>query len=170
MKFSKDSLRIDAGQVAEELAQSVQHQIRRQLKKAGAVVGISGGLDSSVVLALCAKALGPKRVLGVMMPERDSSPDSQELAQSLADLNSVVASKFTLIDATRILLRHGPQGGNLDDVKVLDTLIASTDMVAADAYATTLFGFKPEDIRSTVAAHEMGLGEMNLDKVKIVNV
>ena len=85
MKFNKNSLKIDAGQVAEELARSVRKQIRDDLKKAGAVIGISGGLDSSVVVALCVKALGPERVVGIMMPEKDSSPDSKTLAQDLAD-------------------------------------------------------------------------------------
>ncbi len=94
----------------------------------------------------------------------------KELAQSLADLNMVVAPRLTVIDATRILLAHGPQGGNLEDVKTLDTIIASADIVAADAYATTLFGLKPQDLPSTVAAHESGLGEMNLEKIKVVKV
>ncbi|UCG61427.1 MAG: NAD(+) synthase [Candidatus Zixiibacteriota bacterium] len=85
MKFNKESLKIDARLVSEQLAETILKQVRVTLKKAGAVVGISGGLDSSVVLALCAKALGPDRVVGVMMPETDSSPDSQQLAQALAD-------------------------------------------------------------------------------------
>ena len=70
----------------------------------------------------------------------------------------------------RILLDNGPQGGDLRDVKVLDTLVASADPVAADAFATTLFGLQPKDIDSTVAAHALGLGEMNLAKMKIVTV
>ena len=53
---------------------------------------------------------------------------------------------------------------------MLDTLIASADTVAADAYATTLFGMKPEELGSTVAAAKLGLGEMDLAKVKIVEV
>lgn len=85
MKFHKDSLIFDAQSAAEQLAQTMRRQIRGTLRKAGAVVGISGGIDSSVVLALCAKALGPERVLGIMMPERDSSPDSLTLARGLAD-------------------------------------------------------------------------------------
>jgi NAD+ synthase len=85
LKFNKDSLKIDAGRVAEELSRTLRKQIRDELKKAGAVVGISGGLDSSVVVALCVKALGPERVVGIMMPEEDSSPDIQTLAQDLAD-------------------------------------------------------------------------------------
>jgi uncharacterized protein (DUF362 family) len=73
-----------------------------------------------------------------------------------------------VIDATRILTAHGPQGGDLRDVRIVNKVIASTDIVAADAYATTLFGLKPADIGTTVAAYRKGLGEMNLDKVRIV--
>ena len=105
-------------------------------------------------------------VMGVMGGRRGKI--HREIGQSLADLNHVVRPKVTVIDATRILLRHGPTGGNIEDVKVLDTLIASTDPVAADAYATTLFGLKPEEVSSTVAAHAMGLGQIDLAKVKVV--
>ncbi len=112
--------------------------------------------------------LGLKNVMGVMGEPRGKI--HRKLAQSLADLNTVVAPKLTVVDATRILLRNGPQGGNLEDVKVLDTLIASADTVAADAYATTLFGMEPSEIPSTVAGHKTGLGEMDLAKVKIFKV
>ncbi len=73
-----------------------------------------------------------------------------------------------MIDATRILLRNGPQGGDLKDVKILNTLMASSDIVAIDAYATTLFQMKPEEIESTQAAYHLGLGEMDLRKIKVV--
>lgn len=112
--------------------------------------------------------LGLKNVMGVMGDNRGKI--HRQLGQSLADINLVIAPKLTVIDATRILLRHGPTGGDLNDVKVLDTLIASPDMVAADAYATAFFDMKPEDVPATVAAHEMGMGEMNLEKVKVVKV
>ena len=110
--------------------------------------------------------LGLKNVMGVIGGNRGQI--HTDIGQKLADLNTIVAPKLTVIDATRILLDHGPAGGNLSDVKVLDTLIASTDIVAADAYATTLFGLKPQDISATVAAYEMGLGEMDLAKVNVV--
>jgi NAD+ synthase len=83
LEFSKDSLKIDAEKVAEDLCGTIRRQIRRDCKKSGAVVGISGGIDSSVCAALCTKALGPKRVLGVMMPETDSSSESETLARGL---------------------------------------------------------------------------------------
>ena len=54
------------------------------------------------------------------------------------------------------------------DVRVLNKVIASTDIVAADAYATTLFGLRPEEIATTVTAYKRGLGEMDLKKVRIV--
>ena len=75
-----------------------------------------------------------------------------------------------VVDATRILIAHGPQGGDLADVRVLNKVIASSDIVAADAYATTLFGFEPADIPSTLAAYRRGLGEMRLERMKIVKV
>jgi uncharacterized protein (DUF362 family) len=90
------------------------------------------------------------------------------LGQKLADLATVVRADLTVVDATRMLLRNGPQGGRISDVKRADTLVASTDPVAADAYATTLFDRRPDEISSTVAAHEMGLGEMNIDKMRLL--
>ena len=110
--------------------------------------------------------MGIKNSMGVLGGRRGKM--HHNLGQKLADLATVVQPKLTVIDATRILLDNGPQGGNLDDVKILDTIVASADPVAADAYSTTLFGLKPEEIESTVAAHGLGLGEMNLEKIKIV--
>lgn len=110
--------------------------------------------------------LGLKNVMGIMGGNRGYT--HRNLDTALADVNSFFKPHLTIIDATRILTAHGPQGGNIADVKVLNTVIASRDVVAADAFATTLFGLKPADIAVTVAAHKRGLGEMNLNKVKIV--
>jgi uncharacterized protein (DUF362 family) len=112
--------------------------------------------------------LGLKNIMGVMGGNRGFT--HRNLAVALADVNSRLKSHLTVIDATRILTAHGPQGGNLADVKVLNTVIASTDIVAADAYATTLFGLKPADIAVTVAAHKRGLGEMDLNRIRVVRV
>lgn len=85
MKFTKDCLKIDAAKVADQLCEGIKHQVSRDLKKTGSVIGISGGIDSSVCAALCARALGPKRVVGIMMPETDSASESEALARELAD-------------------------------------------------------------------------------------
>ncbi|RLC87945.1 MAG: NAD(+) synthase [Chloroflexi bacterium] len=85
MAFHKDVLKIDPAAVTEELTAHLRRDVRQTLRRSGAVVGISGGVDSSVVLALCVRAFGPKRVVGVMMPEKDSSRDSLVLARKVAD-------------------------------------------------------------------------------------
>ena len=65
MNFRKDSINIDPVKVFEEITSKLKENVTKKLKKRGAVVGISGGIDSSVVLALCAKTFGPERVLGM---------------------------------------------------------------------------------------------------------
>jgi NAD+ synthase len=82
--FSAEVLKIDAAAEAARIEQAIRDQMA-QLRKKGAVVGMSGGIDSSVVAALCARALGPRRVLGLFMPESDSSQDSLRLARMLAE-------------------------------------------------------------------------------------
>ena len=72
--------------------------------------------------------------------------------------------------ATRILVAHGPTGGSLNDVQQTDTVIASHDIVAADAYAATLFDLTGADIAYVKAAAEMGLGTMDLDSVQVEEI
>jgi uncharacterized protein (DUF362 family) len=74
------------------------------------------------------------------------------------------------VDAIRILTNHGPTGGNLDDVKLTNTVIASHDIVAADTYATSLFGLTGDDIPAIRAAVPMGLGTTDLKGIKIEEI
>jgi uncharacterized protein (DUF362 family) len=110
--------------------------------------------------------LGLKNAMGVIGGNRGAI--HQKIHQRIADLNLVIRPKLTLMDATRILLRNGPSGGNPADVKVLDTLAASADIVALDAYSTSFFDLKPQDVGAIAAAKELGLGESDLSKVKVV--
>ncbi len=83
--FSLDVLKF---REPEQVCHKIEEKIREiiiKFKKKGAVVAISGGIDSSVCAALCVKALGANKVLGLLLPERDSSPDSAELADKLAE-------------------------------------------------------------------------------------
>lgn len=83
--FSKDILKIkDIEALSDYLGNMLKEQIFVKNKRRGAVIGISGGIDSSVSMALAAKYLGPERVFGIMMPEKDSSPDSESMAEKLA--------------------------------------------------------------------------------------
>jgi len=110
--------------------------------------------------------LGLKNSMGVIGGRRGRL--HHNLGQNLADLATLIKPELTVIDATRILLDNGPQGGSLDDVRQLDTVLASVDPVAADALATTLFELEPKVISSTVAAYEMGLGEMDPGRMNIM--
>jgi len=86
LNFSKDLLVIkDVETEISRIADKIRHNILVDLKRKGAVVGISGGIDSSLVLALAVKALGPDKVLGIMLPEKESSSNSVILARELAD-------------------------------------------------------------------------------------
>lgn len=67
------------------LSGNIKADLFGKLKRKGAIIGISGGIDSSVTLALTVKAIGPENVIGLILPEKDSSPDSKNLASELAD-------------------------------------------------------------------------------------
>ena len=83
--FSKLILHIEDIEIKlASVAQKLKDDVLMVLKRKGAIVGISGGIDSSVTLALAAKALGPDNVLGILLPEKDSSSESKELALQLA--------------------------------------------------------------------------------------
>lgn len=116
--------------------------------------------------SFCVLTLGMKNMMGVIGGNRGVL--HQNISDCLVDINSAIPSDLTIVDATRILLRNGPQGGRLEDVKVMDTLIASPDIVAADSYAATLFGLQPEDVPAIVAGARRGLGQMDLTKLNMV--
>jgi len=110
--------------------------------------------------------LGMKNLMGVIGGNRGRL--HHNIAEALTDISTVIHADLTVIDATRILVANGPQGGRAEDVRVMNTLIASPDMVAADAYATTLFGLKPEELPTIVAAARRGLGIMDLSRMRMV--
>ena len=103
--------------------------------------------------------LGCKNLMGVVL---DRGGFHVNLSQRIADLTSVMRPALTVVDAVRVLTANGPTGGSLSDVKRLDTVIASHDVVAADSRAANLFGLKGSDIGYLVAAHDMGLGKLEV--------
>lgn len=112
--------------------------------------------------------LGMKNLMGIIQDR--GGFHSRGLDQCIADLSTVVRPQLTVVDAVRILLRNGPTGGNLDDVKRADTVIASADVVAADAYAATLFGMTGADIGYVRLGAEMGIGRMDLGAMNVAEI
>ncbi len=119
------------------------------------------------VHSLSRLTLGLKNLMGVVL---DRPMLHGYLAENLADLATLVKPQLTVVDAVRVLVSNGPTGGSLDDVKLMNTVVASPDIVAADSYATTLFGVQPEGLRTTVAAAKRGIGRIDLKNMKIEEI
>lgn len=98
--FTKDIILLgNLEEVVDNIVKKIRHDIQHLLKRNGAVIGISGGIDSSVCLALAAKAFEPGKILGIMLPEKDSSPDSETLALELAEKYRIKAIKEDITGA-----------------------------------------------------------------------
>ena len=81
----RHQLELDVEAETERIVSLLRETTHQTLRRKGGVLGISGGIDSSVVLALCVRAFGPDKVLGLLLPEQESSPDSASLAHLVAD-------------------------------------------------------------------------------------
>ena len=106
-----------------------------------------------------------KNWMGVMGGSR--SHIHQRIDEYLVDLSIAIRPTLTVLDAVRILVRNGPQGGNPADEKKLDTVVAGTDQVAINSYGATLFGMKGSDLGYIKMADQRGLGTMDLSKIRI---
>jgi uncharacterized protein (DUF362 family) len=111
--------------------------------------------------------LGMKNLLGVVANPGGLHTD---LSEKLTDLATLVRPHLTVIDGVRILMNNGPSGGSLSDVKMTNTVIASHDIVAADAYAATLFNLQGADIGAVRAGSQRGLGTMDMTAIKIEEI
>src|SRR5712664_1687121 len=128
MRISKEVLRIDPVAALRQIEAVLPKQVFRQLKRRGVVVGLSGGIDSSVTTAICAKILGCERVVAMLMPEKESEDESTMLGQMLADklqVRSIVQDIGPLLEATgcyrhrddairTLVPDYGPGSGNYD--------------------------------------------------------
>jgi uncharacterized protein (DUF362 family) len=94
----------------------------------------------------------------------------QNIDTSIADLATFMRPTLTVIDAMRVLVRNGPQGGNIDDTRVMNTVIASVDQVAADAFAATLIGQHRDNLAYLKMGHERGIGTMMWETLRVKEV
>jgi NAD+ synthase len=88
--FSREVLAFDAPQVARDIEEAVRRQAQA-FRRRGAVLGVSGGIDSAVVVTLCTRALGKERVLALFLPERDSADESEQYGRKLTDALGIEA-------------------------------------------------------------------------------
>jgi len=111
--------------------------------------------------------LSMKNLMGVIT---DRNRFHSNLGQRIADLSSLMRPTLTIMDAVNILMANGPRGGNLNDVKQLNTVVAGQDFVAVGAYAATFFGQTGADVDALRCAAEMGLGTLDYGSLQTVEV
>lgn len=103
--------------------------------------------------------IGMKNWYGVLGGPRNRL--HQEIDISIADLSGYFRPTLIIVDATRVMVRNGPVGGSLSDVEIRDTVIASTDQVAADSYACRFLNLAPESLGYLDAGAKRGLGKIS---------
>jgi uncharacterized protein (DUF362 family) len=111
---------------------------------------------------------GMKNWYGILGGRRNRLHQSIDV--SIADLATFMRPSLVVIDAMRVLVRNGPQGGNIDDTKVMNTVIASVDQVAADAFACTLIGQHRDNLPYLKMGHERGIGTMYWENLRVKEV
>ncbi|MBS2013933.1 MAG: DUF362 domain-containing protein [Deltaproteobacteria bacterium] len=94
----------------------------------------------------------------------------QNIDVSIADLATFMRPTLVVVDAMRVLMRNGPQGGNIDDTKIMNTVFATVDQVAADAYGATLIGQHRDNLPYLKMGHERGLGTMYWENLRVKEV
>lgn len=112
--------------------------------------------------------LGIKNTMGILGGERGQL--HVDLGEKLADIHRIFKPTLTIMDAYRVLVRNGPTGGNPRDTELKFTVIAGEDVVAVDAFTTTLFDLKPDDISFIRASAAAGIGVADLDRIQIKRV
>ncbi|TKJ41759.1 cytoplasmic protein [candidate division LCP-89 bacterium B3_LCP] len=108
--------------------------------------------------SLAGVSMGLKNLMGVMGEPR--STIHKQFDQKLIDIVSPILPELTILDARRVLRRNGPQGGNPDDVEIMNTVIVGFDPVAVDAEGARLFGSDPLSLGYLVEAENRGLGKI----------
>lgn len=104
-----------------------------------------------------------KNYMGVV---EDRRRFHQDLPTTISDITRFMQPELCVLDATRMLTAHGPTGGRLEDVEVVNTVAAGTDIVALDAFGSELLGNKPTDIRTVVAGDKNKLGTLDYRSLK----
>ena len=114
---------------------------------------------------LAGLTLSMKNLMGILGGSRGRI--HQDFDQKIVDLNGLVRPHLTVLDGTRLLVRNGPSGGSLADVRPGNTVAAGTNQVSMDSYGATLFGRTASQLSYVMLGAEQGLGEPDLSKLTI---
>ena len=115
--------------------------------------------------SLCRLTMGMKNWLGAVGGARNQL--HQKLDEAMVDLAAFFKPALTVLDAYRILVKNGPQGGRPSDTQLVKTVVAGRDPVAVDAYGATFFDVRPEELAYLRIARERGLGRHALEELTI---
>jgi uncharacterized protein (DUF362 family) len=115
--------------------------------------------------SLCRATIGMKNWLGAIGDPRNQL--HQRLDEAMVDLAAFFKPALTVLDAYRILVRNGPQGGRPSDTKLLKTVVAGTDAAAVDAMGATFLEIPPAELPYLKFAVDRGLGRIDLEKLAI---
>jgi uncharacterized protein (DUF362 family) len=134
------------------------------------VLGVNKFINIPIVKhhSLCKATLSMKNLMGVAGGDRNRF--HQDLSNTVADLAAFLKPTLVIMDAVRVLTANGPIGGNLADVKRLDTIAAAVDQVAADAWGASLLGHKPQEIGYIAEASNRRLGNAAWESLNPVRV
>jgi NAD+ synthase len=174
MIFDKEALRIDAEGESQRICEFIRFQVRSSYKRKGVVVGLSGGIDSALMACLCVRALGPERVQGLVLPERESSPESElyatQQAQALG-IRSEVVDITPLLEAFQVYEKRNAVVRGLcesfnpgtDAVKIMlpadllnrDSLNVFSLKVTKPSGREFSYRLRPEQLRAIAAAQNM---------------
>ncbi len=103
MKFNRDILKIEPDSGAQKISHFIREMTLKDFKRRGAVVGLGGGIDSAVVAELCVRALGKEKVLGLLLPEKESNPISSKYGQKHADKMGIEAIRVDITEHLKSL-------------------------------------------------------------------
>ncbi len=117
---------------------------------------------------LCRATMGLKNWYGMLGGRRNQL--HQNIDVSVVDLATFIRPTLTILDAYRVLVSNGPQGGNLNDVRVMKTIAAGTDPVAIDAFGASLLGLRTEQLPYLAIAQKRGLGRMDLGQMNVKSI
>ena len=164
MGFHKDILRVDCKSEVERICAFIQQQVR-EMKREGAIIGLSGGIDSAVAGYLCVRALGKDKVFGLILPERESNPISAEYASKQAkqlgirtetiDITSTLAGFGTYRRRDEVIKKIFPEYTSKYRLKI--TLPA--DLLSKDAF--NVFTLRIDDGNGNVKSARLNKESLN---------